>query len=122
MLEPLSFLEHVRAGIDWVRTLDAEALAALGSGETDVAFTAVRRGWVQLDATAASSRDAAQRGELDAPAARAARGLLLQARSHLLAARIALGGERPGARARLRAASAIRRAERALDRVERLLP
>ncbi len=123
VLEPLSFLEHVRAGIDWVRALDAEALAALGSGETDVAFTAVRRGWVQLDATAASSRDAADRGELDAPAARAARGLLLQARSHLLAARIALGGERPAApRARLRAASAIRRAERALDRVERLLP
>jgi hypothetical protein len=91
VLEPLSFLDLVVDGIDWVQELDAIALAELPGGDLETAFTATRRGRVQLGATADSIDDAEAGGDLDAATARAARRKVVSAERLLTSARNLLG-------------------------------
>jgi hypothetical protein len=91
VLEPLSFLDLAVDGIDWVQELDAAALAELPGGDLETAFTATRRGRVQLGATADSIGDAEAAGEIDAATAAAARGNVIGAETLLSSARNLLG-------------------------------
>jgi len=91
VLEPLSFLDLVIDGIDWVQELDALALAELPGGNLETAFSATRRGRVQLGATADSIDDAEAAGEIDAATARAARRKVVRAAKLLTSARNLLG-------------------------------
>ena len=91
MLEPLSFLDLVIDGIDWVQELDAVALAELPGGNLETAFTATRRGHVQLGATADSIDDAEAAGEIDGATAAAARAKVVGAETLLSSARNLLG-------------------------------
>ena len=121
-LEPASFVEHVREGIRWVQELDTMALDQLPGGELDAAFTATRRGRVQLGATAVSILDAQDRGELDANTAISARTLLLDAQSHLTAARDLLGQAVVTLKDQAAAATEIVQADAALSDALALLP
>jgi outer membrane protein assembly factor BamB len=91
VLEPLSFLGLAVNGIDWVQELDAAALAELPGGDLETAFTATRRGHVQLGASADSIGDAEAAGEIDAPTAAAARRNVIGAETLLSSARNLLG-------------------------------
>ena len=98
-LEPVSFLALVESGIDWVQQLDNAALDNLAAGgfeDVDEAYTQVRRGVVQLGATANSISDAEERLELDSQSAQQARQrvdtaqvLLNDAKRNIAQARIA---------------------------------
>ena len=94
-LEPVSFLDLVKSGIYWVQELDEDALGYLDSGMVDEVYTQVRRGTVQLGATANSISDAEERGEIDSQNAQQARQrvdtaqvLLNNAKNHIAQARI----------------------------------
>jgi outer membrane protein assembly factor BamB len=121
VLEPVSVLDHVLEGIAWVRQLDAEALAELPGGDLEVAFAAVRRGRVQLEASAASVADAEAAGEIDAVTADATRAALHKATTLLTSARNLLGrGAVPPSKERV-AARKIERADARLADAEDLL-
>ena len=113
--EPLSFLDLVIEGIDWVQELDATALAELPGGDLETAFTATRRGRVQLLATADSIGDAEAAGEISAATARAARRKVNRAERLLTGARNLLGRGAVPPRAQARAAAKIERADALLD-------
>jgi hypothetical protein len=74
-----------------VQELDAVALAELPGGSLETAFTATRRGRVQLGATADSIDDAQAAGEIDAATAGSARGKVVRAEKLLTSARNLLG-------------------------------
>ncbi|MBC8427720.1 T9SS type A sorting domain-containing protein [bacterium] len=92
----VSFLDFVKSGIRWVQEeFDEDALGYLDSGMVDEAYTQVRRGVVQLGATANSISDAEERLELDSQSAQQARQrvdtaqvLLNNAKNHIAQARI----------------------------------
>jgi outer membrane protein assembly factor BamB len=94
---PVSLLDLAKTGIEWVQDLDAAALTSLNIGtatEIDNAYTHVRRGVVQLDATRGSINDAAASGEIDAQTkqradhgVRTAQGLLDTAKKQIGKAR-----------------------------------
>ncbi len=114
VLEPLSLLDLVIDGIDWVQELDAEALAELPGGDVEAAFTATRRGRVQLQATADSIDAAEADDEIDAATASAAKEEVNAAERLLTVARNLLdGGASPLAQAL--AARLIERADARLD-------
>ncbi|HIE30666.1 TPA: hypothetical protein EYP66_25695 [Candidatus Poribacteria bacterium] len=93
-LEPISFLDLAIAGIHWVQNLDAEALSYLDSGMLDEAYTQVRRGTVQLDASANSIGDAEERGEIDSQRAQQARLYVYKGRKLIDKAKNIIGRER----------------------------
>jgi outer membrane protein assembly factor BamB len=91
VLESLSSLDLAIDGIDWVQELVAVALAELAGGSLETAFTATRRGRVQLLATVDSIDDAEADGELDGATAASARGMVNDAERLLTSARNLLG-------------------------------
>jgi len=113
-LEPVSFLDHVAEGIEWVQQLDALALAELPGGDTETAFTATRRGRTQLRATSKSIFDAETAGEIGTGPTRAARAKVDNAERFLTRARNLLAGD-PSLKAQELAALKITLADRALD-------
>lgn len=91
-LEPVSFMDLVTEGIDWVRELNVEALATLNSDKA-LANTALRRGLSQLEATADSILDAESRGEITAIQAKNTRQIVIFAKQLLVDAKTELDVE-----------------------------
>ena len=96
VFEPVSVLDHVIEGIEWVRDLNAEALAALSGGDTVAAFTPTPRGRVQLGATADSIGEAREDGEISKHEVEQAKRLVLKAERLLTSARHILAQEDVG--------------------------
>jgi hypothetical protein len=77
--EPVSFHEFSLEGIESVQSQIARASGELPGGDLQDAFTQVRRGRLQLDFTADSVADAADRREISKKKARTVSALLLEA-------------------------------------------
>jgi hypothetical protein len=114
VFEPVSVLDHVVEGIEWVRDLNDEALAALSGGDAVAAFTPTRRGRVQLGATADSIDKAREDGEISQQEANQARRLVREAERLLTGARHILAQEDVGSLGGV-ASSLIQTADDALE-------
>jgi hypothetical protein len=116
VFEPVSVRDHVIEGIEWVRDLNDEALAALSGGDAVAAFTPTRRGRVQLGATADSIDEAREDGEIGKHQAKQAKRLVLKAERLLTSARHILAREDVGPLGRFFASFLIHAADHLLKR------
>ncbi len=121
VLAPASQRAQAAEGAGWARELAVSAESALPDGDLAAAFTAVRRGRVQLEATARTIPVAVAQGELDPATAAAARYRVRQGYIGLLQARAVLAQPAPSLPALLWADARLQGAIAALDAALALL-
>jgi len=122
VLEPGSFQGQATAGLAWVKTLDAEALAELPGGDVAKARTSVRRGKVQLGATADTLDEAEAAGEISAAEAATARTHTEAAKEFLAVATSRLNVGNPSLERQDDAANLVGLAEAEIDAALAALP